>query len=287
MSTHITVNTYADQERWVDGFAKRDGLKLMFMIGDPGTAKTRTFKTKLDPEQHYYINAARLTPFQLYKVLYQRKNKAIILDDVDDALKRSDMARLLMTLCESDSTARTVAWLGTESLLKTKKGKKVVRIPQEFETTSRVCIICNDWAILTTKFGALLDRGTVVFFNPGAAEIHRYVGDWFKNEEPEIFSFIGAHLEVIPQHSIRYYVNAKEHRRLGLDWKTALLESWTNDEPKCSAAEKLVQQLLADQTYTSDKDRIAAFCAHRDGGSRRTWFNIKKKMALNEKNECQ
>jgi hypothetical protein len=62
-------------------------------------------------------------------------------------------------------------------VLKVKKGKKVISIPQEFQTTSRLCIICNDWAILTTKFSALLDRGTVVFFDPDAEEVHRYVGN--------------------------------------------------------------------------------------------------------------
>jgi rRNA processing protein Gar1 len=53
--------------------------------------------------------------------------------------------------------------LGTESQLRIRKGQNSGRIPQEFETTARVCTICNDWAILTRKFGAILDGGTVVF----------------------------------------------------------------------------------------------------------------------------
>jgi hypothetical protein len=233
------------------------------MVGNPGTGKSASFKAKIDEENHHLINSARLTAFQLYKMLFRMRNKAIILDDVDDALRRSDMARLLMSLCESDNAARTVAWLGTESLLKTKKEKKDVRVPQEFETTSRVCVICNDWGILTTKFGALLDRGTIVFFDPDAAEIHRVVGQ---------------HLADIPQHSIRYYINARDHKRLGLDWKAALRESWTSDLTRGDAAGKLVQRLLADTTYQSDQERIATFVAHADGGSRRTWFNLKKKL---------
>jgi hypothetical protein len=204
------------------------------------------------------------------------RDKAVILDDLDDAVKRADMARLLMALCEK---ARTVAWLGTESLLKVHKGHKIVRIPQEFQTESRVCTICNDWAILTSKFGALLDRGTVVFFDPDAAEVHRSVGLWF--EDQEIYAFIGEHLADIARHSIRFYVTAASHKRMGLDWKSALLESWTNDRPHGSAAEQLVKRLLADATYRTDQERIEAFGTHPDGGSRRTWFNIKKKLSFN------
>jgi hypothetical protein len=278
MSTNITITTYTEQERWVDAFLKPDGLNLLFLIGNPGTAKTAAFKAKLDEDQHHYINAARLTTFQLYKQLFKVRNKAVILDDVDDALRRSDMARLLMALCETDDRARTVAWLGTESLLKVRKGNKVVRIPQEFETTSRVCIICNDWAILTTKFGALLDRGTVVFFDPDAAELHRFVGQWFQDEE--IYGFVGDHLPEIARHSMRFYINAAAHKRLGLDWKAALLESWATEQARGSTAEKLVQRLLADTSFKADKERIEAFQAHPEGGSRRTWFNIKKRLAL-------
>src|SRR4051812_22075134 len=107
MSTNITVTTYVEQERWVDAFLNPDGLKLLFMVGNPGVGKSASFKAKLNTDSHHYINAARLTTFQLYKQLYKVRDKAVILDDVDDALRRSDMARLLMTLCETDDKART------------------------------------------------------------------------------------------------------------------------------------------------------------------------------------
>jgi hypothetical protein len=285
MATTITITTYPELEKWTEAFLKLDGLNLLFLVANPGTAKTACFKARLDPERHYYVNAARLTTFRLYKQLFQYRDKAIILDDVDDALRRSDMARLLMALCETDDAARTISWLGTESLLKVEKGKKVLRVPQEFETKSRVCIICNDWGILTTKFGALLDRGTVVFFDPDAGEMHRYVGEWFRDER-DIYGFIGEHLDDIAQHSIRYYVNAAAHKRLGLDWKAALLESWTNDQARGNATEKLVQRLLDDSSFKTNEERIKVFVGHADGGSRRTWFNIKKKLAVNARKKA-
>ena len=249
---------------------KEKGLKLLFLVGNPGNGKSECVKRRLDEARQRYIKASRLTAFQFYKQIFKHRNKAIILDDVEDALKRSDTARMLMALCETDEAARRVAWFGSEAMLKIVKGKKKIRIPQEFTTTSRVCVICNDWNILTSKFGALLDRGTVVFFDPEPAEIHRFVGEWYKDKS--IYLFIGKHLDEIPQHSIRYYVHAKEQKRLGLDWKAVLLESWTNEQSTGTAAENLVRQLMADPKFKTDKERIEAFTAPPDGMSRRTWY---------------
>jgi len=278
MSTSFTIKTYDLLEKWVSAFLKPNGLPLLFLVGNPGTGKSASFKTKLNQENHHYVNAAHLTSFQFYKQLYEVRDKAIILDDVDDALKRHEMARLLMSLCESDDKARTVSWFGTESLLKGRNGQKIVKIPQEFKTTSRVCIICNNWAILTSKVGALLDRGRVVFFDPDAEELHRFVGKWFEDEE--IYRFIGKHLAEIDPHSIRFYVHAKKHKELGLDWKAPLLESWANDRSPGNATEKLVRRLLADEALETDKERIAEFKVNADGGSRRKWYYTKKKLAL-------
>jgi hypothetical protein len=278
MSTSCTIHTYAEYERWVDGFFNPDGPSLLFVVGNPGTGKSVSFKTKLDKERHHYINAARLTPFQLFKQLYRVRNKALVFDDVDEALRNATTSRLLMALCETDDNARTVSWLGTESQLQVRRGQRVVRVPQEFETTSRVCSICNDWAILTRKFGALLDRGTVVFFEPDAAEVHSFVGRWFRDEE--IYDFIGEHVPQIGQHSIRDYVNAAALKRLGLDWQAVLIESWSADWAGEDVTEQLVRRLVADPVFATDKARIEAFKAHPDGGSRRNWFYLKKKLGL-------
>src|SRR5207248_2442013 len=123
----------------------------------------------------------------LYKQLYSVRGRAIVLDDVEDALKRPDTARMLMALCETDERARTVAWFGSESMLQVRRGKKTVTVPQEFDTTSRVLVICNDWQILSSKFAALLDRGAVVFFDPAPQEVHRFVGEWF--DDAEVYRF--------------------------------------------------------------------------------------------------
>ena len=274
MSMNLTVTTFHEKDQWVDAFMKAEGLRLLFLVGNPGQSKSNSIETRLDHDQHRYIKCGRLTAFQLYKQLFSSRNKAIILDDVEDALKRYDTARILMNLCETDEKARTVAWFGTESQLSVRKGKKTVKIPQEFDTSSRVCLVSNDWDILLGKFQALLDRGTVLFFDPSPEEVHAFVGKWFA--EPEIYDFISNRLDDIPQHSIRYYVIAKEHKLLGLDWKKALLESWTHDSDQIDA-ERAVEMILAGPSYKTDKERIEAFTA-KTGRQRRQWYNLKKKV---------
>src|SRR5581483_6950120 len=143
-----------------------------------------------------------------------------------------------------------------------------------FKTTSRECLVSNDWDILLTKFQALLDRGTVVFFDPPPEEIHAFVQRWFQDQE--IYAFIGQHLDEIPRHSIRYYVIAQEHKRLGLDWQKSLLESWRNELVEIEP-EKAVEMILGDPQYQTDKDRINVFTS-RTGLQRRQWYYLKKKV---------
>ncbi len=269
-----TISSFSELDQWVDAFMKDKGLRLLFLVGNPGTAKSQAIRARLDPDRHRYIKCGRLTAFQLYKLLFKHRNRDIILDDVEDAMKRVDTARILMNLCETDEEARTVAWFGSESLLKVCEGKKFVRIPQEFKTSSRICLVCNDWDILLSRFQALLDRGTVLFFDPPPEEIHTVVRDWFEDEE--IVAFIGAHLDEIPQHSFRYYVIAQELKNNDLDWQQVLLESWRT-EPVGIGPEKAVEIILADPRYETDKERITVFTS-RTGLQRRQWYYLKKKV---------
>lgn len=272
MPISYTATTFADLTKHVTAFMKPHGLRLLFVVGDPGGSKSHTIKTQLKKGEHEYLKTGRLTAFQFYKLLYRHRDKALILDDVEDALKRDDTRKLLMQACETDDDARQVGWLGTESRLVVKRGKKSVRIPQEFKCTSRVCIVCNDWEILSGKFGPLLDRGIVVFFDPPNEEIHRYVAGWFKDKE--ILDFIGGKLDAIKPHSVRYYVNAKEMKKHDLDWKAALTESWAAEQPEASA-EAIFEEIIANPKLTTDIERVAEF-ERRTGRKRRTYFNYKR-----------
>jgi hypothetical protein len=57
-----------------------------------------------------------------------------------------------------------------------------------FVTKSRVIINANDRKTLDRNVAALQDRGHVLFFQPGAAEVHRQAGTWLDDAESMIGS---------------------------------------------------------------------------------------------------
>ena len=52
--------------------------------------------------------------------------------------------------------------------------------------------VCVAWQTLDQNVAALQDRGHVLLFQPGAAEVHRKAGTWF--DDPEIYDWFAANL---------------------------------------------------------------------------------------------
>jgi hypothetical protein len=67
---------------------------------------------------------------------------------------------------------------------------------------------------------ALQDRGHVLLFQPGAAEVHRKAGTWFN--DPEIYEWFAANLHRVREPSLRNYVPAKELKAAKMDWTEVL-----------------------------------------------------------------
>jgi hypothetical protein len=145
------------------------------------------------------------SPFGMYVQLYRHRDQFVVIDDVDALYAERSGIRLLKCLCPTEEE-KAVAWHSDARSLE-RQG-----IPREFTTKSRVVIISNDWRTLNKNVAALQDRGQVLFFQPGAAEVHRQARTWF--DDPEIYQGFAAHLHRMREPSLRHYVRAKEH---GLD----------------------------------------------------------------------
>ena len=102
-------------------------------------------------------------------------------------------------------------------------------IPREFTTKSRVVIISNDWKTLNKNVAALQDRGHVLLFQPGAAEVHRKAGTWF--DDAEIYDWFAANLHRVREPSLRHYVRARELKAAGMDWTEVLATEAENPGP--------------------------------------------------------
>lgn len=251
-----TVRSYGEMKWWRDRFYQQDGISFLIVIGSPGTGKSRMFKAGAPADVLHREGA--LSTFVLYKKLYLHVNEPVVIDDVDGLFRDKAAINLLKCLCNTDE--RRVVFWGKRNPELEQEG-----IPDSFETTSRVVILANTLTGIEANLAAVLDRAVVLHFQPTVAELHGEVISWFKDEE--IYEFIGQHLSLIVEPSMRVYTKAAEMKRLGGDWRARLLRSWTSHDPKLA----LVAQIMADDTLQSADQRISRFAA-LGGGSRPTYM---------------
>ena len=129
--------------------------------------------------------------------------------------------------------------------------------------------VCVYWQTLNKNVDALQDRGHVLLFEPGAAEVHRKVGTWF--DDPEIYEWFSANLHRVREPSQRHYARARELKAAGMDWTEVLAEEAENRRARLAA------ELLASRAYPSTAARVRAF-VEQGGGCRATFFNYRRRL---------
>ena len=157
---HLT--TYERLEEYLGAFAQGH-FHLLILVGAGGLAKSRSVRAALNGKACWIEGNA--TPFGMYVKLYRHRDQFVVIDDVDALYADRSGVRLLKCLCQTEEE-KAVAWHSDASSLE-RQG-----IPREFTTKSRVVIISNDWKTLNKNVAALQDRGHVLLFQPGAAEVH-------------------------------------------------------------------------------------------------------------------
>lgn len=163
----IKITTYAELERFAKAFA--DGnINLLVVVGDGGLQKSRTLQETV-PAGSCWIQG-NASPFGIYLKLYQFRDRLVVIDDVDSLSRNKDGINLLKCLCQTEPE-RTVAWLSATRQLAEDK------VPREFTTSSRVCIIANQWGNSRNRnLAAVEDRGHVLRFTPTACIVGRVSG---------------------------------------------------------------------------------------------------------------
>ena len=175
---HLT--TYERLEQYLQAFAQGH-FHLLILVGAGGLAKSRSVRPVLNGQACWIEGNA--TPFGMYAKLYKHRDSFIVIDDVDALYADRSGVRLLKCLCQTEEE-KSVAWHSDARSLE-RQG-----MPREFTTKSRVVIISNDWRTLNKNVAALQDRGHVLLFQPGAAEVHAQAKSWFDDEE--IYQWFGA-----------------------------------------------------------------------------------------------
>jgi hypothetical protein len=255
----LPVTTYDRLEEYLRAFAQAH-FHLLVLVGAGGLAKSRSVKAVLDGNGCWIEGNA--TPFGMYVKLYRHRDQFVVIDDVDALYADRSGVRLLKCLCQTEEE-KAVAWHSDA------KGLERQGIPREFVTRSRVVIIANDWKTLDENVAALQDRGHVLLFQPGAAEVHRKAGTWF--DDPEIYEWFARNLHRVREPSLRHYVRAKELKAAKMDWTEVLAAEAENRRARLAA------EVLASVAYGSMAERVKAF-VEQGGGCRATFFNYRKKL---------
>jgi hypothetical protein len=158
---------------------------------------------------------------------------------------------------------KSVAWNSSAAKL------DELGVPKSFTTQNRVCIIANDWHTLDANVRALEDSGHLIWFKPSAIEVHHRVREWI--DDVEVYDFIGGHLALLSFASMRHYVNARELKLAGMDWKDCLLRRLL--PPK----RYQVANLKLDGSFEKEEDRVHAFVV-AEWSSRATYFRIAESL---------
>jgi hypothetical protein len=268
----IPVSAYSDLDRYLSAFAGGD-LQLVMLLGRHGTGKTQRVKaavglSQLTVEAHamqrrvLYLGG-HVSAFGLYQQLWKYRNCPVVIDDLDKLYAQPDCVRILKQLCDI-APVKHVTWCSHLT-------SRSVEPPVEFETTSTVILIANEWRSLNADIHALEDRALVIHFDPSNNELHAAVRTWFPDHE--VYDFIGSLLPYVPRVSIRHYLKGKTLRRAGmLDWKETILRMLLSDTPFAC-----VVRLQLDQSFAREKDRVEQFISET-GKSRPTYFRLKQQV---------
>lgn len=253
----MRLTTYKELHRYTAAFGAGQ-LNLLIIIGRPGTAKTQSLRKVVS--RGCWIEGSA-TALGIFDKLYSHRDQHVIIDDVDELYKDRATVRLLKCLCQTDPIKR-VHWHSRAIA----KG-----LPREFETTSPVCIIANEWERLNDNVGAIEDRGYLVNFDPSKNEIHAQAanGGWF--DCYPIIAWARDHLDLLPTDlSFRDYVKAKELLTAGLTAPPILFQ----DRPGVSSRNLQIlihawQRLAAEYTSGPNPTKAVARAVHYQ----RDWAN--------------
>ncbi len=247
------VTTYTELGELVRVF-NEGKLEIMIVEGTAGIGKSSIVKKNLPKDGHLWLEG-RVSAYMLYQSLKDKADLPVFIDDVDGLCQDKAAVNLLKCLCQTEPK-KTIMW-------NTNANKDEEKY---FETTSKVCVITNDWHALNKHVNAVEDRGLLIRFRPSASEVHKHTKDWY---DDEVYNFIGEHLGLIREPSIRFYRTASQLK--DLDWKGMLLESFKIKK------ESWVCVLKLRAVHDSENKKSLLF-AKETGLDPRTYWRIKKEL---------
>ena len=216
----------------------------------------------------------RTSPISFHIAAYRHRDAPVCIDDADDFFADARNREQTKHISETDKYKLMVHSTLAKELV-------AQDVPQEFWTTSPVCLIRNVWDSGDHTTNAIESRGTVIVFEPTWDEAYAYIGSWFWDQE--IYDYLWELLPLLREPDIRLVTKAyhlKVANIPGLPWRSVI------DRHAADAAHILVAEYLKKdiREFGSEEQRIEAWIAAvkardpRAAASRATWHRYRNEV---------
>ena len=160
-------NIYSKVERYLQQVIKGQTVALI-LCGPPGMSKTYTVKRTfhfagLKPGKDYAVmRGATAEMIDIYQMLFDYREKILVLDDFDSPLGNPDVVNFLKSITDSYSR-RIISMPRQREISSGQQSEVAIDVPQRFEFKGKLVIITN---LLKSQIdAALLSRAPAVEVN--------------------------------------------------------------------------------------------------------------------------
>jgi hypothetical protein len=246
----------------------KDVFNLLVCSGDYGMGKSYRINEYIKNKNiDYTYIQSYATPLSFYKILYENRDKKLIIFDDVNSIDNKIIIGILKSACWSVLNGKRIVEYHTTDQIMEKKG-----LPNSFELKANIVLIFND---KYEGYSPIINRGVCINFDFTFKEkidiFKSLIRSPNSNEnelDGEIVTFVEKSCSVGTKNlSVRSLVILSRLKKGGFDWKTFATEILGLDENK-----NLIEKLL--KKHNKIKDAMEEWCSIT--GRKERTFYLKK-----------
>lgn len=247
---------------------KKNSINLLCVKGEAGTGKSRTILNFLKERKvNFNYFSSYTTPLYFYKLLYENRDKEVLIFDDIEGITDLKIIALLKSLCWSpENKEREVCYFSTTDLMKENK------LPDRFTTNARIILIFNNDL---RGFEAVINRGILIDFNFNFKEKLSIFEEMREvaNLDTEVLNYVKTTCNESTENlSIRSLVILSKLKKDGFDFKLFAKEILKNDSDSGILLKLVSKSQSINQTCLE--------WIKQTGKSRASFFRLKKELSL-------
>ena len=247
---------------------KKDCINLLVVRGEAGTGKSRTILDFLKKEKvNFDYFSSYTTPLYFYKLLYENKDKDVLVFDDLEGIADFKIISMLKSLCwNPENKEREISYFSTSEKLEDNG------LPTNFKTNARIILIFNN---NLRYFEPIINRGVIIDFNFNFKEKLSIFEEMKEkaNIDKEVLDYVKSNCNESTENlSLRSLVILSNLKKKGFDFKLFAGEILKNDEDFSLLLSKLTR-------CHAVKDACEEW-VKETGKSERTFYRVKKKFNL-------